>query len=115
MAGDSDDSKVLAADPKLSTEVILGERFRIVHDSPIRELNISGAKAYAAGDMKNASRQLFARVCEPDVTPRVDAMVQLKNLSEARVFHPIEWGRLIGRQTRDGTSLSSSTGRKNRH
>ncbi len=92
MAGDSDDSKVLAADPKLSTEVILGERFRIVHDSPIRELNISGAKAYAAGDMKNASRQLFARVCEPDVTPRVDAMVQLKNLSEARVFHPIEWG-----------------------
>ena len=72
--------------------VILGERYRIVPSSPIVELGTKGAKAYVARNLKNPSEALFARICEPNVFPRVEVMVQLKNMREAAAIIPEDWG-----------------------
>lgn len=72
--------------------VILGERYRIIPSSPIVELGTKGAKAYVARNLKNPTESLFARICEPNVFPRVEVMVQLKNLREAAAIIPEDWG-----------------------
>ncbi|CAN0086415.1 unnamed protein product, partial [Discosporangium mesarthrocarpum] len=72
--------------------VILGERYRIIPSSPIVELGTKGAKAYVARNLKNPSEALFARICEPNVFPRVEVMVQLKNMREAAAIIPEDWG-----------------------
>lgn len=72
--------------------VILGERYRIIPSSPIVELGTKGAKAYIARNLKNPSESLFARICEPNVFPRVEVMVQLKNMREASAIIPEDWG-----------------------
>lgn len=73
-------------------EVILAERYRIVPSSPIVELGTKGAKAYVARNLKNPGEALFARICEPNVFPRVEVMVQLKNMREAAAIIPEDWG-----------------------
>ena len=88
-------SAELAVDPELSegeNDVILAERYRILPGSPIAELGTPGAKAYVARSLKNPNELVFARICEPTVFPRVEAMVQLKNMREALAIIPEDWG-----------------------
>lgn len=73
-------------------EIILAERYRLLPDAPIPELGLPGAKAYVVRDLKNPNEMLFARICEPSTFPRVEAMVQLKNLREANTLIPEDWG-----------------------
>lgn len=75
-------------------DVILAERYRILSGAPIPELGTPGAKAYAARNLKNPNELVFARICEPTVFPRVEAMVQLKNMREAFAIIPEDWGPL---------------------
>ncbi len=73
-------------------EVILADRYRILPGSPLADLGTNGARAFAARDLRNPSDSLFARICDPNVFPRVEAMVQLKNLREAYTIVPDDWG-----------------------
>lgn len=73
-------------------DVILADRYRILPGSPIPELGTPGAKAYVARNLKNPNELVFARICEPTVFPRVEAMVQLKNMREAFAIIPEDWG-----------------------
>lgn len=75
-----------------ANSVILGERYRIIPSSPIVELGTKGAKAYVVRDLKSPSDSYFARICEPNVFPRVEVMVQLKNMREAATIIPEDWG-----------------------
>jgi len=60
--------------------VILDDKYRIIPSSPLVELGTPGAQAYVARNLKNPGESVFARICEPGVFPRVEVMVQLKNL-----------------------------------
>jgi hypothetical protein len=72
--------------------VILDEKYRIIPSSPLVELGTPGAQAYVARNLKNPGESLFARICELGVFPRVEVMVQLKNLREAAAIIPEDWG-----------------------
>ena len=75
-----------------ASEVILDGKYRILPSSPLVELGTPGAKAYVARNLKNPGELLFARLCEPGVFPRVEVMVQLKNMHEAAAIIPEDWG-----------------------
>jgi hypothetical protein len=88
----------VAADSEIregGNDVILDDRYRILPGSPIPELGTPGAKAYVARNLKNPNEMVFARICEPNVFPRVEAMVQLKNLREAFAIIPEDWGPVL--------------------
>jgi len=72
--------------------VILDDKYRIIPSSPLPELGTPGAQAYVARNLKNPGESVFARICEPGVFPRVEVMVQLKNLREAAAIIPEDWG-----------------------
>lgn len=76
-------------------EVILAERYRVLPEAPIAELELAGAPAFAARDMRNPERALFARVLEQRLQPRIDVAIQLKLVREARVMAPLEWGPVV--------------------
>ena len=73
-------------------EIVLADRYRILPNSPLPEMGMPGSKAYTARDLKNPNEQVFARICEPNVFPRVEVMVQLKNMREAYTVIPEDWG-----------------------
>ena len=75
-----------------ASEVILDGKYRILPSSPLVELGTPGAKAYVARNLKNPGELLFARLCEPGFFPRVEVMVQLKNMREAAAIIPEDWG-----------------------
>ena len=75
-----------------SNETMLADRYRILPNSPIADLSTAGAKAFVARDLRNPGNVMFARVCDAMVFPRVEVMVQLKNLREAFVMTPEDWG-----------------------
>jgi len=81
-------------------EVILAERYRIIPSQPVVELGTTGAKAYVARNLKNPGESLFARICEPGVFPRVEVMVQLKNMHEVAAIIPEDWGPVFWPVTR---------------
>lgn len=76
------------------SEIFLADRYRLLPESPLPDLGGPGAKAFVARDSRNPNDMLFARVCDPGVFPRVDTMVQLRNLREAYVLLPEEWGTI---------------------
>ena len=76
-------------------EIVLADRYRILPSSPLPELGTPGSKAFTARDLKNPNEQVFARICEPNIFPRVEVMVQLKNLREAYAVIPEDWGPIF--------------------
>ena len=92
MTADSDVSSVFATDRPTTGEIVLDERYQIHPNSPVPELDLLGATAFDATDLKNPTRQIFARICEPGVIPRVETMVQFKNMGDVRIMHALEWG-----------------------
>jgi hypothetical protein len=73
-------------------EIVLNDRYRLVPDAPLADLGTPGARAYVASDLKSPNELMFVRICEPSIFPRVEAMVQLKNLREAYTVIPEDWG-----------------------
>ena len=96
-----------------ASEVILDEKYRILPSSPLVELGTPGAKAYVARNLKNPGELLFARICEPGVFPRVEVMVQLKNMHEAAAIIPEDWGPVLaGDRTALFRDCFPATGRR---
>lgn len=73
-------------------EIVLGDRYRILPASRLPELDQPGTFAVTARDERNPGDTLFARICSSDAIPRVGAMEDLRNLHEANLLRPIEWG-----------------------
>ena len=92
MNAQSAETAAASEDQADENEVILAERYRIIPSQPVVELGTTGAKAYVARNLKNPSESLFARICEPNVFPRVEVMVQLKNMHEVAAIIPEDWG-----------------------
>lgn len=95
MTAESDLSLVFSSDRPATGEIVFAERYQIHPESPISELDLLGATAFSATDLKNPTRQIFARLCEPGVIPRVETMVQFKNLGDVRIMHALEWGPIF--------------------
>ena len=73
-------------------EIILADRYRVQPESPIPELDMALAPAFAARDLRNPSRPLFARVLAPKLQPRIEVAIQLNLMREARILAPLAWG-----------------------
>lgn len=71
---------------------VLRDRFTIDPTTPIPELDMPNAGAYAVTDRRDAARQLYALVCKPDLTPRIDEMRLLRGSSAQGLLSLIEWG-----------------------
>jgi hypothetical protein len=82
----------VAAQPQGRGEVLLGDRYRILADSPLPGFDVPGAAAYVARDLKAPTRLVFARVCAAEVFPRTKTLAQLATLREAHIMRPMTWG-----------------------
>ncbi|MEQ9328303.1 MAG: protein kinase family protein [Rhodospirillales bacterium] len=71
---------------------VLRDRFMIDPASPIPELDLPNAAAYAVTDRRDAARQLYALVCKPELTPRIEEMRKLRGSSAPGLLSLIEWG-----------------------
>lgn len=78
-----------------SGDATLGKRHRILVDSPLDELSTPWARAYAVADGTGGEQsRLFARILAPDAIPRLQVMMQLRQLKEAHVMRPMDWGAI---------------------
>ena len=71
-------------------EVVVTNRYRILVDSPLPELDLGKAKAYVTRDDKSPKDPLFARICPADAVPRLDILNNLKHMMDANLLRPIE-------------------------
>lgn len=79
---------------------MVGDRFRILTDTPVPEWDRPGAPAYVARDTRSPDRSLIALTCARDVLPRVEVMVQVKAMRGAALMTPIEWGPITEPRSR---------------
>ncbi len=82
---------------------VLGDRFIIDGSKPLPDLDSPNAKAYAAEDRRDLSRQLFALVCTPGLPVRTRAMKLMKNNPGIGILELVEWNTAfwpnLGRRT----------------
>jgi len=71
---------------------LLANRYRLIDDEPLPELDAPGTTACVVRDANNPSANLFARVLEPGVIPRKDPMIPLRGHRDVQVMRPVEWG-----------------------
>ena len=71
-------------------EVVVTNRYRILVDSPLPELDLGKAKAYVTRDDKSPKDPLFARICPADAVPRLDILNNLKHMMDANLLRPVE-------------------------
>jgi hypothetical protein len=71
---------------------VLADRYRVMLDEALPELDAPGTSAFAVHDSQGPSRSLFARVLDPGIIPRVDMMVPLRSHRDVQVMRPVEWG-----------------------
>ncbi|MDA0653269.1 MAG: serine/threonine-protein kinase [Proteobacteria bacterium] len=82
----------LDAQPTGGPEVAIAERYRLLVDDRLPELDLGEAKAVMVRDDRSPNDMLFARICPPDGMPRLDVAETLKHLREAKLLRPVEWG-----------------------
>jgi len=73
----------------------LGGRYTVQMDRPLPNLDSSLAKAYAATDLRAASRGLFALVCPLNLLPRIDVIPQLSRFRRIPLLTPVDAGSLM--------------------
>ncbi len=72
--------------------VILVERYRILYEFPLPELDAPGTLAFEAADLQASSARVFARVCVPGTLPRRDLLSGLRQNRDINMMRPLEWG-----------------------
>ncbi|MHA1600186.1 MAG: hypothetical protein ACTSW2_05120 [Alphaproteobacteria bacterium] len=75
-----------------SEQPTLGGRYTIQMDKPLPHLDSPLAKAYAATDMRAASRSMFGLVCRPDLLARIDVIPQLSHMRRIPLLVPVDAG-----------------------
>ena len=76
-------------------EVVVTNRYRILVDSPLPELDLGKAKAYVTRDDKSSKERLFTRVWPADAVPRLEILNNVKHLMDANLLRPVEGESVI--------------------
>ncbi len=71
-------------------EIVVANRYRILVDSALPDLDLGMAKAYVVRDEKTPKEPLFARICPSDAVPRLDILNNLKHMMDANLLRPVE-------------------------
>lgn len=71
---------------------MLRDRFAIYYQSPMPDLDMPNAKAFAAEDRRQRGRPMFALVVTGILPPRLHVMKHLKGVRSAGVIPLVEWG-----------------------
>ena len=71
-------------------EVTVANRYRILFDSALPDLDLGSGKAYLVRDDKSPKDPLFARICPADAVPRLDILNNLKHMMDANLLRPVE-------------------------
>ena len=83
-ADGADDRGVLALDG----------RFRVRPDQPLPGLSTPTARAFVAVDNEDTSQQLYALITDPQVPFRLNALGNTRELEDASVVKPVQWGSI---------------------
>lgn len=70
---------------------VVKERFEINFDTPLPDFDTNGGKAFIAIDKTNASRRLFALVCNNDSPPRLSILPYLKSIDNPHLLKLVEY------------------------
>jgi len=71
--------------------VSLADRYNILPDKPLPDLDSTSAKAYLVEDEKSENR-LFALISDKLLPPRQDILLHMRNLEDPGIMKPIHWG-----------------------
>ncbi|MBM3488013.1 MAG: hypothetical protein FJX67_15500 [Alphaproteobacteria bacterium] len=94
-------------------EIVLDRQYQIVTGSRLASFEAPGVTAYAVRDLRNASRQLLARVPDRNCMPRLDVVAFLNNMTEVEMSRPVAVGQVDWRAP-GGGRMSLSTSDPNR-
>ncbi len=73
-------------------KVLLAGRYRVHPDKPIPALDSPMATAFEANDLRASGRNMFALVCRPDLTARIDIIPQLARMLRLAMVAPVDGG-----------------------
>lgn len=73
-------------------EIVRCGRFEIFPDKSLPTLGAPGAPAFVAEDTKNLGRPLLARVAEPGIYPRSDALLRTRAMRGVSLMLPVHFG-----------------------
>jgi hypothetical protein len=76
-------------------EIVVANRYRILAESPLSDLNLGDAKAYVTRDDKSPKELLFARIRPADAVPRLEILNNVKHLMDANLLRPVEGESVI--------------------
>lgn len=76
-------------------EIVVANRYRILAESPLPDLNLGDAKAYVTRDDKSPKELLFARICPADAVPRLEILNNVKHMMDANLLWPVEGESVI--------------------
>lgn len=71
---------------------LLRERFNLLADKPLPELNTPSAQAFVAEDRRDSARQLYTLVTRPTLPARMAAARSLRGVQAAGLQSLVEWG-----------------------
>lgn len=82
-----------AKDTPVSTSgsVVVKDRFEITSGKPLPEFDSQPALAFSCTHMRDASRKVFALVCDPKMPPRLDVASVLRRLDHRNLMRPLEF------------------------
>ncbi len=76
----------------LDGKVLLADRYRVHPDKPIPALDSPMAVAFEASDLSAPARHMFALVCRPDLTARIDIIPHLARMLRLGMVAPVGGG-----------------------
>lgn len=93
-ASAADDSEIENPGTELdsSTTSLVKERYEVLFDTPIPQLDSNGAVAYKIIDKINTKRNLFALICSNEIPPRASILPYLKSIEHPNIMKLVEFG-----------------------
>ncbi len=92
MQTDSDNQQSPKGSATSGRSYLLKERYEIDFNQPLPSLDVNGAIAYAARDLINPRREIFALVCDNNIPPRSSVLPYLKSIEHSNIMKLIEYG-----------------------
>lgn len=95
---DAQDQSAPQADPapkKKNMAPATFDRYEIMPDAPIADLNTPSARAFVAEDKRNSERKLFALICPPHLGARTGIMDVLKGANIRGALPLVDWGMVF--------------------
>ncbi len=78
---------------------MLGDQYQVHPEKPLPLLDSPMAQAFAATDLRDTGRGMFALVCRPDLLPRHDFIQELSRMDRLPVVSPAEGGAVDWHQS----------------